>query len=99
MYQLLQSSLAYLPSSITDWYSAPTQEDFLQPGHKTELPQVTRNLRFFNHACLHNRRWRKWTPMTHHWVPSVYLSENMMIPDEGKIYSINEGNLLPLPRC
>ena len=48
----------YLPSSITDWHS--TNRRRFPTTWTQASSRGLRDLRFFNHACLHDRRWRKW---------------------------------------
>ncbi|AVF76218.1 class 1 fructose-bisphosphatase [Vibrio sp. Vb2133] len=75
----------------------PTEEDFLQPGHK----QVAAGYVIYGSSTMlvyttgNGVNGFTYDPS----IGSFCLShENMMIPDDGKIYSINEGNYIRFPQ-
>ncbi|MDP5255587.1 MULTISPECIES: class 1 fructose-bisphosphatase [unclassified Vibrio] len=76
--------------------SPPTQEDFLQPGHK----QVAAGYVVYGSSTMlvyttgNGVNGFTYDPS----IGTFCLShENMMIPDQGNIYSINEGNYIRFP--
>ncbi|GLR04788.1 fructose-1,6-bisphosphatase class 1 [Vibrio hyugaensis] len=75
----------------------PTEEDFLQPGHK----QVAAGYVIYGSSTMlvyttgNGVNGFTYDPS----IGSFCLShENMMIPEDGKIYSINEGNYIRFPQ-
>lgn len=77
--------------------TTPTQEDFLQPGHK----QVAAGYVIYGSSTMlvyttgNGVNGFTYDPS----IGSFCLShENMMIPNDGRIYSINEGNYIRFPK-